>query len=237
MTNIRMRSATTLFVLLFALLGGLGFGAAQALPAAQQAQVAQAAQAACGDTSGFEKTPLSALPAEASETYDLIQSDGPFPYPDKDGTVFQNREGLLPDCSSGYYHEYTVPTPGSPDRGARRIVTGEGGEYFYTADHYASFVLIDVDGEQGTACGDLSELDTVAYSALSSAARAVVDDARDGATGITYENREGVLPACESGYYQLHQVGEQDRVIAGDGGEIAYTPDHYRTFLAVDLAA
>ena len=87
---------------------------------------------------------LSSLPAEATDTYHLIQQGGPYPY-DQDGTVFQNRESLLPACSSGYYHEYTVVTPGSGDRGARRIVTGEGGEYFYTGDHYASFQLIDVN--------------------------------------------------------------------------------------------
>lgn len=233
MANIRTRSAATLLVLLVALFGGFG-AAAQALPAQAPAV---GSQAECGDTSGFETTPLSALPPEAGQTYDLIQSGGPFPYPDRDGTVFQNREGLLPDCSSGYYHEYTVPTPGSPDRGARRIVTGSGGEYFYTADHYASFVLIDVEGEPGSSCGDLSGLDSVAYSALSAAARAVIDDVREGATGITYENREGVLPSCDSGYYELHRVGDDDRVISGEGGEFAYTPDHYRSFLAVDLGA
>lgn len=57
--------------------------------------------------------------------------------------MFGNREGILPRKPSGYYHEYTVPTPGSPDRGARRLVTGEGGEVYYTADHYASFVVVD----------------------------------------------------------------------------------------------
>ena len=68
---------------------------------------------------------------------------GPFPYP-QDGTVFQNREGILPSHSTGYYHEYTVKTPGSSNRGARRIVTGESSqEDYYTADHYASFDLVD----------------------------------------------------------------------------------------------
>lgn len=87
----------------------------------------------------------SDLPSQAYDTLDLIASGGPFPYP-QDGTVFQNREGILPGQSSGYYHEYTVKTPGSSTRGARRIVTGE--EYredYYTADHYASFDLIDYD--------------------------------------------------------------------------------------------
>lgn len=83
------------------------------------------------------------LPSEAHDTLDLIEQGGPFPF-EQDGTVFQNREGILPGQDAGYYHEYTVITPGSPTRGARRIVTGE--EYkedYYTADHYASFDLVD----------------------------------------------------------------------------------------------
>ncbi|MFE0131104.1 ribonuclease [Streptomyces sp. NPDC059037] len=85
----------------------------------------------------------SALPSQAHDTLDLIEAGGPYPYP-QDGTVFQNREGVLPSQSSGYYHEYTVKTPGSPDRGARRIVTGEENkEDYYTADHYESFDLVD----------------------------------------------------------------------------------------------
>ncbi|WP_432586319.1 ribonuclease [Streptomyces sp. HD1123-B1] len=85
----------------------------------------------------------SKLPDEAHKTLDLIEKDGPYPYP-QDGTVFDNREGILPDQSSGYYHEFTVETPGSPDRGARRIVTGEkDNEDYYTADHYESFDLVD----------------------------------------------------------------------------------------------
>ena len=81
---------------------------------------------------------LSSLPREAADTLKLIKQGGPFPY-SKDDTVFSNYEGLLPAKSKGYYHEYTVITPGSPDRGARRIVAGAPGEYYYTGDHYASF--------------------------------------------------------------------------------------------------
>lgn len=81
------------------------------------------------------------LPPEGRTTLKLIKTGGPFPY-SKDGTVFSNYEGLLPKKSSGYYHEYTVITPGSSDRGARRIVAGQNGEYYYTSDHYASFKLI-----------------------------------------------------------------------------------------------
>jgi ribonuclease T1 len=91
---------------------------------------------------------LSSLPSQAGDTLDLIHSGGPFPY-DQDGTVFSNREGILPDESSGYYHEYTVITPGSPDRGARRLIGG-GAEttpahVYYTSDHYASFCEVDED--------------------------------------------------------------------------------------------
>jgi ribonuclease T1 len=85
----------------------------------------------------------SALPSQAYDTLDLIASDGPFPY-SQDGVVFQNREGVLPSQSTGYYHEYTVITPGSSTRGARRIVTGEESqEDYYTSDHYVTFNLIN----------------------------------------------------------------------------------------------
>ncbi len=80
------------------------------------------------------------LPREASETLSLIDAGGPFPYR-RDGIVFQNRERRLPGKPRGYYREYTVPTPGHSDRGARRIVTGDKppAVFYYTADHYRSF--------------------------------------------------------------------------------------------------
>ncbi|WBO62912.1 ribonuclease [Streptomyces camelliae] len=85
----------------------------------------------------------SALPSQAHDTLDLIAQGGPYPY-SQDGTVFSNREGVLPSQPSGYYHEYTVITPGSSTRGARRIVTGEASqEDYYTSDHYATFNLVD----------------------------------------------------------------------------------------------
>ncbi|MEU9911049.1 ribonuclease domain-containing protein [Streptomyces sp. NPDC051001] len=85
----------------------------------------------------------SALPSQAHDTLDLIDQGGPYPY-SQDGTVFQNREGVLPSQSSSYYHEYTVITPGSSTRGARRIVTGQKTqEDYYTADHYATFKLVN----------------------------------------------------------------------------------------------
>lgn len=88
------------------------------------------------------------LPAEVAETLVLIDKGGPFPY-DRDGVVFENREGLLPDHPRGYWHEYTVPTPGSGDRGARRLVVGGAGEVYYTGDHYGSFRRIR-DGSANT---------------------------------------------------------------------------------------
>jgi len=71
-----------------------------------------------------------------------IENGEQLPYAE-DGQTFQNREGLLPPQPIGYYREYTVETPGSPDRGARRLVIGDGGETYYTDDHYASFTQID----------------------------------------------------------------------------------------------
>ena len=94
--------------------------------------------------SGFEVKTLSSLPAEASKTYKLIGSEGPFPYPRNDGVTFENREKRLPPQRTGWYKEYTVPTPGSNDRGARRLVVGSAREVFYTGDHYSTFVVVDV---------------------------------------------------------------------------------------------
>jgi ribonuclease T1 len=86
----------------------------------------------------------AALPKEGRDTLALIKKGGPFPYPAKDGSVFGNRERALPKQARGFYREYTVKTPGSRDRGARRIVCGgkEQRECYYTADHYKTFKLI-----------------------------------------------------------------------------------------------
>jgi ribonuclease T1 len=81
------------------------------------------------------------LPTRAQETLLLIADGGPFPY-DQDGGTFQNREGILPDEPVGYYAEYTVETPGSTDRGARRLVVGDGRYVYYTDDHYDSFHFV-----------------------------------------------------------------------------------------------
>ncbi len=88
---------------------------------------------------------VSQLPAEARATLLMIQRGPPFPFA-KDGTIFANREGRLPRQRRGYYTEYTVRTPGSRDRGARRIVAGgdpqQSGEYYYSDDHYQTFKRI-----------------------------------------------------------------------------------------------
>jgi ribonuclease T1 len=99
-----------------------------------------------GVQTGVSTVALSALPAEARHTEQLIRQGGPFPYA-KDGSVFGNREKLLPKHARGYYREYTVNTPGAGNRGARRIVCGgsqptKPEACYYTGDHYASFARI-----------------------------------------------------------------------------------------------
>jgi ribonuclease T1 len=89
---------------------------------------------------------VTELPREAQETYRTIRKGGPFPY-EKDGTVFGNRERLLPRQDRGFYREYTVRTPGERNRGARRIVCGgpvpaEPKACYYTQDHYAIFRMM-----------------------------------------------------------------------------------------------
>ncbi len=84
----------------------------------------------------------SDLPSQADDTLDLITSNGPFPY-SEDGEVFHNNEALLPSETDGYYHEYTVVTPGASTRGTRRIITAGDGTDYYTSDHYESFNAID----------------------------------------------------------------------------------------------
>ena len=84
---------------------------------------------------------IAELPPEARTTLRLIKQGGPYPYK-RDGLVFGNREKLLPKKQRGYYHEYTVKTPGARNRGARRIVCGQPPDCYYTADHYQTFKLI-----------------------------------------------------------------------------------------------
>ncbi|BCK87144.1 hypothetical protein MIZ01_0915 [Sideroxyarcus emersonii] len=86
--------------------------------------------------------PVAELPPEARTTLQLIQQGGEFPYR-RDGVVFGNYEHVLPQQPRGYYHEYTVKTPGAHDRGARRIVCGVVPECYYTSDHYRTFRRIE----------------------------------------------------------------------------------------------
>lgn len=113
------------------------------LAAAMAAPLAQARSMADGSAAAQPATvQVGELPRQGRVTYELIRQGGPFPY-GKDGTVFGNRERLLPAEKRGYYREYTVTTPGSRDRGARRIVCGGPARAphacYYSADHYASF--------------------------------------------------------------------------------------------------
>lgn len=119
---------------------GLAFVATSALTTGGLAWSREAPEA-------IESVSLLALPAEAQQTQRLIHAGGPFPY-EKDGSVFGNRERLLPRRERGFYREYTVRTPGSRNRGARRIVCGGAAPTqpeacYYTADHYASFRRIE----------------------------------------------------------------------------------------------
>lgn len=94
--------------------------------------------------SGLPAVNASQLPKEARQTLVLIAKGGPYPYREDDGN-FGNFEGLLPKKGSGFYKEYTVPTPGKSNRGERRIVVGRDAAKYYTADHYESFKFIVED--------------------------------------------------------------------------------------------
>jgi ribonuclease T1 len=101
-------------------------------------QIAAAAPGYTATAPAMAEIAASALPGEARDTLALIRKGGPYPYA-RDGAVFGNYERLLPSQRRGYYREYTVTTPGAKNRGARRIVAGAPGEYYYTDDHYRSF--------------------------------------------------------------------------------------------------
>ncbi len=110
-------------------------------PAPTSTSTPATSSGATDPASGLPWVAPADLPAEARDTVARIDAGGPFRY-DQDGSTFGNFEGLLPDEDRGYYREYTVDTPGSHDRGARRIVTGDAGEYYWTQDHYQSFERI-----------------------------------------------------------------------------------------------
>ncbi|MGV9788615.1 ribonuclease domain-containing protein [Streptomyces sp. NPDC003435] len=128
--------AGVLAVLGVLLAGCAGPDTATEPPAASQKS--RPAASAPAWAKGMATVPESRLPAEARRTLALIDQGGPYPYA-RDGIVFGNFEGHLPGQPRGYYHEYTVPTPGVGSRGARRMITGDGGEFYYTDDHYNSF--------------------------------------------------------------------------------------------------
>ena len=131
--NSRRRVTAALIGLLMLVIGGwLG---RHALPAADPPVTVAAATA-------LPVRPLSQLPPQAMQVWQQIQRGGPFGYP-QDGRVFGNREGRLPPQQTGFYREYTVPTPGGHDRGSRRLITGGTVALYYTADHYVSFVAVD----------------------------------------------------------------------------------------------
>lgn len=117
---------------LHALAAFLALSLAFLAPGAGLAQKAASRPAVVGEIAE------ASLPPEARATLALIRKGGPFPYA-KDGAVFGNREAALPKRRRGYYREYTVKTPHVRTRGARRIIWGAGGEFYYTTDHYNRF--------------------------------------------------------------------------------------------------
>jgi ribonuclease T1 len=133
----RRTSIWVLVAVIVAVVGGLalsgGFGNAPKSSSPGRSATAGAGSGTCA---------LSGLPPQVADTVEEIQTGGPFRYR-QDGVTFDNRERLLPREALGYYHEYTVTTPGSADRGTRRVITGGSPSapvvLYYTGDHYASF--------------------------------------------------------------------------------------------------
>lgn len=140
------RMSTRWFLCVLVAVFGLASGVLAREPQQGGAQAPQVQSGSNrGEPGAIAEIALAELPAEARSTLATIRRGGPFDY-DKDGTTFFNREGLLPRRPRGYYTEYTVRTPGARNRGARRIVAGgdpvRSGEYYYTPDHYRSFLRI-----------------------------------------------------------------------------------------------
>jgi ribonuclease T1 len=133
-TNMKRR--TSLLGLVFAALMALAIG--QRWLPADVGSIHQSGQTAAADLTRFPADERQAIDA----TLALLKAGGPFPY-GKDGSEFTNRERRLPMQRAGYYREYTVETAGSPDRGARRLVSGHAGEIYYTRDHYQTFIRLN----------------------------------------------------------------------------------------------
>ncbi len=137
-------------VLVVAMVGGGSLTSQTTTPepgstsASPKAASTAGATTAVANPSSLPAINASQLPKEARQTLALIAKGGPYPY-DRDGVNFGNFEGLLPKKSGGYYKEYTVPTPGESDRGARRIIVGKDSAKYYTPDHYESFKFIIED--------------------------------------------------------------------------------------------
>jgi ribonuclease T1 len=144
MTSTRTTSSITWLVAIAILAGAALYLFADQLPTGGTDQQPTAVAVDRVQYSSLDSVPIDALPPEALTTLGRISAGGPFPF-SRDDTIFQNREGLLPDQPRGYYREYTVITPGEDDRGARRIVAGGAGDLYYTADHYRSFLEIVAD--------------------------------------------------------------------------------------------
>lgn len=144
-------------VVVLVVLAGLFFRNPDVQTPGAPATAGQGSSTTTRDAHGLITVAVADLPPEAQQVYRLLRATGPFEY-SKDGTVFHNREGLLPKKDSGYYREFTVETPGSGDRGARRLVVGGCGRQtssqpgkvrataceasnpvYYTDDHYESF--------------------------------------------------------------------------------------------------
>lgn len=196
---------------------------------------------------------LSSLPAQATDTADLIEAGGPFPYPKNDGVVFDNREGLLPSEGSGYYHEYTVITPGASNRGTRRIITGgtpltSPPVWYYTGDHYSSFCKIT--GINGGGSGGIADCDASSVPDEVADTEELVKD--DGPfpydqDGSVFQNREGLLPSESSDYYHLYTVptpGDSTRgsrrIVTGgtsltDPSTWYYTADDFASFCKLSV--
>ncbi len=149
----RMQRAVALGMVLLLVISGIALLISNVLGVGSGASTTTSTSAASGcrvvspEVPGARESelsvqPLCALPPEAAAVASAIAKDGPFRYK-QDGSTFRNAERRLPARKLGYYREYTVPTPGSDDRGARRLIVGSGGELYYTSDHYESFVVVD----------------------------------------------------------------------------------------------